>query len=108
MAGGGGAGVLTPRQGQDVLVAFLDGDPDRPVVIGAFYDGQCSAAVHPALARVPGVLAAQAHGVGLSGISTQAPATGGSELGVCNPFVFNDRQSQVHKAPDTAGQANRL
>lgn len=108
MAGGGGAGVLTPRQGQDVLVAFLDGDPDRPVVIGAFYDGQCSAAVHPALARVPGVLAAQAHGVGLSGISTQAPATGGSELGVCNPFVFNDRQRQVHKAPDTAGQANRL
>ena len=37
---GPGWGVLRlPRIGQEVLVRFLDGDPDRPLVVGAVYDG---------------------------------------------------------------------
>lgn len=37
---GPGWGVLRlPRIGQEVLVRFLDGDPDRPLVGGAVYDG---------------------------------------------------------------------
>ncbi|RPE75867.1 type VI secretion system Vgr family protein [Vulcaniibacterium tengchongense] len=39
-AGDNWGGVLVPRKGQEVLVAFLEGDIDRPVVIGAVYNGQ--------------------------------------------------------------------
>ena len=39
-AGDNWGGVLVPRKGQEVLIAFLEGDIDRPVVIGAVYNGQ--------------------------------------------------------------------
>ncbi len=39
-AGDNWGGVAIPRKGQEVLVAFLEGDIDRPVVIGAVYNGQ--------------------------------------------------------------------
>lgn len=29
-----------PRIGHEVLVAFLDGDPDRPIIVGAVYNGK--------------------------------------------------------------------
>jgi len=29
--------VLAPQRGQDVIVAFLEGDPDQPIVIGSIY-----------------------------------------------------------------------
>ncbi len=32
--------VVTPRVGQEVLVRFLEGDPDRPIITGAIYNGQ--------------------------------------------------------------------
>ncbi|MFC3552429.1 type VI secretion system Vgr family protein [Lysobacter cavernae] len=39
-AGDNWGSVLIPRKGQEVLVAFLEGDIDRPVVIGALYNGR--------------------------------------------------------------------
>jgi type VI secretion system secreted protein VgrG len=36
--------VTIPRIGQEVLVDFLEGDPDHPVVIGALYNGEAKPA----------------------------------------------------------------
>ena len=38
-AGPGFGAVFVPRAGQEVLVRFLEGNPDRPVVTGAVYNG---------------------------------------------------------------------
>ncbi|MCP3940953.1 MAG: type VI secretion system tip protein VgrG [Desulfobacteraceae bacterium] len=39
LAGPGWGAVFIPRIGQEVIVDFLDGDPDRPIVTGAIYNG---------------------------------------------------------------------
>lgn len=38
VAGNGWGALFTPRVGQEVLVAFSEGDPDRPMVVGAAYN----------------------------------------------------------------------
>jgi type VI secretion system secreted protein VgrG len=38
-AGKGWGGIHTPRIGQEVIVSFLEGDPDRPIVTGRVYNG---------------------------------------------------------------------
>ncbi len=39
-AGGGWGSLFTPRIGMEVLVEFIDGDPDRPIIVGAVYNGR--------------------------------------------------------------------
>ncbi len=38
-AGPGWGGMYIPRIGQEVVVDFLEGDPDRPIIIGCVYHG---------------------------------------------------------------------
>jgi type VI secretion system secreted protein VgrG len=38
-AGAGMGAAFVPRVGQEVVIRFLDGDPDRPLVVGAVYNG---------------------------------------------------------------------
>src|SRR5579884_250427 len=38
-AGAGWGAMFIPRIGQEVTVAFLEGDPDRPLIIGSIYNG---------------------------------------------------------------------
>ncbi|OED43353.1 hypothetical protein ACH42_10265 [Endozoicomonas sp. (ex Bugula neritina AB1)] len=40
MAGDGFGCQFTPRVGDEVLVSFLNDDPDQPLVVGAVYNGQ--------------------------------------------------------------------
>jgi type VI secretion system secreted protein VgrG len=42
VAGANWGAVFTPRLGQEVLVQFVAGDVDRPVVVGVVYNGQGS------------------------------------------------------------------
>lgn len=39
-AGKGWGGLSTPRVGQEVIVEFLEGDPERPIITGRVYNGQ--------------------------------------------------------------------
>lgn len=32
--------LFTPRIGQEVVVSFIDGDPDKPLVVGSVYNGE--------------------------------------------------------------------
>lgn len=38
-AGGGWGAMYIPRIGQEVIVEFIDGDPDRPMITGSVYHG---------------------------------------------------------------------
>jgi type VI secretion system secreted protein VgrG len=38
-AGKGWGAIFTPRVGQEVIVDFLEGDPDRPIITGRVYNG---------------------------------------------------------------------
>jgi uncharacterized protein (DUF2345 family) len=40
LAGGGMGSQFLPRIGQEVLVQFIENDIDRPVIVGALYNGQ--------------------------------------------------------------------
>ncbi|MDR0968676.1 MAG: type VI secretion system tip protein VgrG [Holosporaceae bacterium] len=40
LAGSGWGGVFVPRVGQEVVVSFIEGDPDRPIIVGCVYNDQ--------------------------------------------------------------------
>ena len=40
-AGKGWGAVAIPRMGQEVVVDFLEGDPDQPIITGRVYNGDC-------------------------------------------------------------------
>jgi type VI secretion system secreted protein VgrG len=72
--GGGYGGVQLPRIGQEVIVDFLGGDPDRPIVIGRVFTN---------LQKVPYGLPANKTQSGLK--SYTSPANGGY-----NELMFED------------------
>ena len=72
--GGGYGGVQLPRVGQEVIVDFLGGDPDRPVIVGRVFTN---------LQKVPYPLPANKTQSGLR--SNTSPANGGY-----NELMFED------------------
>ncbi|WP_312515219.1 type VI secretion system tip protein TssI/VgrG [Massilia sp.] len=100
-----------PRVGQEVLIDFLDGNIDRPVVIGAVYNGAgakdaqhnqvaqgAGAATGNAPAWFPGQGGAHAHAAALSGLKSQALQASASGSGAYSQLVFDDSPGQARVA----------
>ncbi|WP_229262908.1 type VI secretion system Vgr family protein [Duganella radicis] len=106
-AGANWGSNAVPRVGQEVLVDFIDGNIDRPVVIGALYNGQGQAdAQHNQVAQgggastgnapawFPGESGGHAHPATLSGLKSQTlPASQGG-AGAYSQLVFDDTPGQ--------------
>jgi len=77
-AGPGVGSQFLPRIGQEVLVGFLDGDIDRPLVLGTLYNGRGEAGVVPTPAGASGQGDVSAYGLaGDARHSAQANLSGG-------------------------------
>ncbi|TNC72915.1 type VI secretion system tip protein VgrG [Janthinobacterium lividum] len=107
VAGANWGSNALPRVGQEVLVDFLEGNIDRPVVIGTLYNGRgqadaqnnqvsqgTGAATGNAPAWFPGQAGAHAHPAALSGIKTQALPTSQGGGGAYSQLVFDDSPGQ--------------
>ncbi|HUB15134.1 MAG TPA: type VI secretion system tip protein TssI/VgrG [Acetobacteraceae bacterium] len=77
-AGRSFGGWFLPRIGQEVVVTFLEGDPDRPLVVGSVYNAEQT---------VPFPLPANAT---QSGLRTRSSMAGSAAN--CNEFRFEDKK----------------
>jgi type VI secretion system secreted protein VgrG len=111
VAGANWGSNTLPRVGQEVLIDFLEGNIDRPVVIGSLYNGRgqqdaqynqvaqgAGVATGNAPAWFPGESGGHAHPAALSGIKTQSMGTSQSGGGAYNQLVFDDSPGQARVA----------
>jgi type VI secretion system VgrG family protein len=111
VAGANWGSHALPRVGQEVLVDFLDGNIDRPVVIGTVYNGAgqtdaqhnqaaygAGAATGNAPMWFPGESGAHAHAAVLSGIKSQALQASQSGTGAYSQLVFDDTPDEARVA----------
>jgi type VI secretion system VgrG family protein len=94
-AGAGMGAQFIPRIGQQVLIDFIDADIDRPIVVGALYDGKGEAGT-PA---TPGGKAAEADKTAFAHSTDHAPGAQGNLAGGNAPPWHG-------ASPDEAGQRN--
>ncbi len=91
-AGKSWGGIFIPRVGQEAVVEFVEGDPDRPLVVGTVYNGE-----HP----TPYGLPDEKTIAGLKSNST----IGGKGF---NEFIFDDKKGselvRLHAQKDMAGK----
>lgn len=126
IAGANWGSNFTPRLGQEVQVMFIQGDVDRPVVVGAVYNGigqenaqgnrqgvGAATATGNAAAWFPGTqnqgrLQGHQHAAVLSGIKTQELAASRSGSGGYNQLVFDDTPQANRIELGTTMAATRL
>ncbi len=126
VAGANWGANFTPRLGQEVVVEFVAGDIDRPVVIGVVYNGQglpdaqgnqvlagAAGAVGSAPAWFPGSktegrLPGHAHTQVFAGYKSQELATSASGFGGHNQLVFDDSPGEGRIELSSSSAQSRL
>jgi len=111
VAGANWGSNMLPRVGQEVLVDFIEGDIDRPVVIGALYNGRGQAdAQHNQVAHgagsmtgnapawFPGESGVHGHAAVLSGFKSQSMGDSQAGTGAYSQLVFDDTPGQARTA----------
>jgi type VI secretion system secreted protein VgrG len=79
-AGHGFGAMFIPRVNQEVIVDFLEGDPDQPIIVGRVYNG---------LEKPPYSLPGQQT---RSGVKTRSTPDG--TVTTCNEIYFDDKKDQ--------------
>lgn len=82
MAGGGMGAQFLPRIGQEVLVQFLENDIDRPIIVGALYNGQGEGGIRP---TPGGRIDGQSRRQGFEHAHDHAPSAQGNLVGGNSP-----------------------
>ena len=81
-AGGGMGCQFLPRIGQEVLVQFLENDVDRPIIVGALYNGQGEGGIAP---TPGGIRVAQSQSNPFAHAHDHAPSAQGNLAGGNSP-----------------------
>jgi len=116
-AGDNWGSVLLPRKGQEVVVAFLEGDIDRPVVTGSVYNGagQIDAAHNQvpggnagATGNAPAWFDGNAHNAVFTGFKSQALSDSQSGSGGFQQLRLDDTPGQGRAQASTTQHATTL
>lgn len=116
-AGDNWGGVVLPRKGQEVLVTFLEGDIDRPVLVGAHYNGrgqqdaqhnQVAGGRATATGNATAWFEGNQHAAVYTGIKTQALAQSQDGSGGYQQLRFDDSPEQGRTQLSTTQESTTL
>ena len=94
-AGKGWGSVSTPRIGQEVIVDFLEGDPDQPIITGRVYNEECQPPFgFPAGAVISGIKSDTHKGGGYNELSMDDTA-GKEQVTHPRPVQHGQRRSST-------------
>ncbi len=109
LAGNGWGAMFLPRVGMEVVVSFVDGDPDRPVVTGCLYNGTHD--VPYALDENKTVSTIKTQSTGQTGGYNELrfeDANGSEEIYIHAQFDFNEDVLHDHATNVTNDQSNTV